>query len=258
MKTTIDNQRTRKFSTTAEDYVNFADRLVEETSCISGVSSIVICGSFAKDTLVPGWSDIDIIYFVEDQKSPINTYRKIGKVVRTLQMDRPILVGLDIASSREFQKTWKIGMRALGMTFEVAGSGKTVFGDCLMEQVVWNEKYRLQIKTEATNLMRAHLHEWRRWYINTSIDYESNDHLRKNVVTCLKICKLSTDPNLQAPFSYEQCVNVMRGNGNPEAETNILSLAVETRRNWQDISEKPKEVAMRNRVLSEAIAKIRR
>lgn len=258
MKTTIDDQNDKNFAIVTGDYVNFADRLVKETSCIEAVSSIVICGSFAKETLVPGWSDIDIIYFVEDQKSPIDTYRDIGKVVRDLQKDQPILVGLDIASSQEFQKTWKIGMRALGMTFEVAGSGMTVFGDCLLKQIEWDEKYRAQIEAEASCLMRAILHDWRRWYITTLIDYESSEHLRKNVMTSLKICKLTTDPNLQAPFSHEQCVNIIRENGGAPSEASVFSLAVETRRNWQEISRKPKEVAMRNRILSEAIAKIRR
>jgi predicted nucleotidyltransferase len=48
-----------------EEYKGLAERCVQEVSRLGLVKSIVLCGSIVKGTVIPGWSDLDLIIFFE-------------------------------------------------------------------------------------------------------------------------------------------------------------------------------------------------
>ncbi len=237
-------------------YRDFADELVSATAGESGVRSIVICGSLAKGTLVPGWSDIDIIYFFEGSESPAVSYRGIGRTLKRLQTKSQIPVGVDIVSAQNFVNDYRIGGRPLAMTFEVAGSGQTVFGDDLLSQIQFKHQHIAMVKSETDRLIAAELHNWRRWYISDADGSDEAMALARNTKTLLKLVKYHTDPNLEKPFSYEQSVEQLLDLADLKQFHSVYKLAAETRADWPNLKNQVNEMKLRNGFFSSSLSEM--
>lgn len=227
-------------------YQTFADQIVASLSDIGDVISVVLCGSLIKDTLVPGWSDLDIIVFLRGASKVSQTLLEIGESLRALQCHTRIPVGIDIVLEDAFTATFRFGGRPLAMTFEVAGYGKTVYGVDFLSSIKWEDRMTDMVLADREKLIAAEIHNWRRWVIASTGQPLDSEMLARNLKTCLKLAKYESDPNIEPPYTYDGCVKRLEDIGAPDNKLQIWNLAVRTRKNWLNVVSSPADMLALN------------
>lgn len=233
-------------------YHALSEALVPELFNLPDIRSVVLCGSLTKQTLVPGWSDLDVIVLTED-KAMADGLRRIGEVIGKAQARWPVPVGADVVSCSAFARSLRFGGRPLAMTFEVAASGCVAAGEDVLSAVKWDPSLLGAVADDVARLIPAELHNWRRWLIACGAHDDDVNALRRNVKTCLKLAKYESDPALEPPFSYEQAVESLRQRHH-SGPVDVWALAADTRANWNGIISRPTEIALRNRVFRTTLA----
>jgi predicted nucleotidyltransferase len=182
-------------------YQALAERCVFELSRIPNVVSIVVCGSLAKGDLVPGWSDIDIIVFVDLDPSIVTILERIKRAIELAKGTIAVGIGLDIVYESQFLDTHKLCGRPYMMTYEVAGYGQLRHGRDLFHGISYDGFARLAVDHERHQLIAAEVHSWRRAYVNRKPDQQEIAWLFTCAKALLRILQCETGPNLVVPIS---------------------------------------------------------
>lgn len=246
--------RTASHSYARSGYETFFSQLSASLSKIDGINSLVVCGSLIKDTLVPSWSDLDLILFVEDKAMSSDLLHAIGSAIYSEQTKTQIPVGVDIVRDRFFFDTMRFGGRPLAMSFEVKGYGRTVFGADFLKYISWQKEFESIIDQEKKKLIAAEIHNWRRWLMSNAEKSTVVPSLARHVKTCLKLAKYESDPNLEPPYTYPGCIEKLKLRSPLPDHLSVWERAVETRENWGDIITSKDQAEVLNDYFSKALA----
>jgi predicted nucleotidyltransferase len=228
------SHRAETISYPKETYQQLADRIVSNVSKIPTVISIVVCGSLIKDTLIPGWSDLDFVIFLERSDDNIKQLDALRGALNEAKGDVLIGIGVDLVYQDTFENGFRLGGRPLAMTFEVAGYGKTLFGPNPFSQLLINDQIKQLIEYDRKQAIRAELHNWRRSLL---VAKSADIHwLARCTKTVLKILKHETDPNLLGPYTYDAAFLLAIDRGLPAEKLELFSAAVKYRLQWLSIS----------------------
>jgi predicted nucleotidyltransferase len=229
-----------------KNYENIARKCVLNLSTISEVSSIVICGSLAKDDIIPGWSDIDIIVFLSGERSETQVLSHIQAAINSTKGARRVGIGLDIVYEAEFVHSHKLCGRPYMMTYEVAVYGELAFGKDLFKDVVYDDEAIKKVNTERYLLIAAEVHSWRRAYITQNrLEINKTTWLFTCAKALLRILQCETGPNLIRPIncagSLERLIELRPSHPAIPA----LIKAAEVRNNWSSyIKERNNDAAV--------------
>ncbi|MEO9801912.1 MAG: nucleotidyltransferase domain-containing protein [Reichenbachiella sp.] len=218
-----------------EEYEGYSKLLVSSLSKIDFISSIVVCGSLAKNDIVPGWSDIDLILFLESSHRSIDQLDVIKAKIKSASKEYRIGIGLDITYIDEFLTTNKICGRPLMMTYEVKHYGKIEFGLNYFEKIEEIKLVSNSIEIERKPLILAELHSWRRIYTFSKESIPPNKWLFECSKSLLRIMQIETGPNLIRPLNSESVLRKLLKKDFLSKDQKIaFSTAVEIRKNWID------------------------
>ncbi len=233
-----------------ETYINLKNRCSEELSRIPNVHSIVMCGSVVKGSLVPGWSDLDIVLIMNGYNLNLSDLEKIKKAIELAKNFINIGIGLDVVGYSQFIRDNKFGGRPLAMTIEVAAYGEVVFGKSPFVNDLSPNQFTERLIQEKRIGILAEIHNWRRSYLlrKKDIDYS---FLAYTVKTLLKILTFEAGPKTKAPFTYEGALEIIRQVGYPEL--NHFIQAVTTRANWAGMLERERDLIPTFQQISTAI-----
>lgn len=158
-----------------ETYKNLSNECAKNLRCIPEVHSLVLCGSLAKDDLIPGWSDVDLIVFINADPSRIQVLQRVRSAMLEAKGDLNIGIGLDVVYTDLFLKSRKFCGRPYMMTYEVVQYGEVLYGDDLLSDIQYDGLARRRIELERPTLIASEIHNWRRLFVfnpnEQSIDF---------------------------------------------------------------------------------------
>jgi predicted nucleotidyltransferase len=179
-----------------------AARCVREFSVVNGVVSVVLCGSLAKGDLIPGWSDVDIIVFVDQLRWTSGCLSSISDALRRAVGDTKVGIGLDVVEYEPFRRTEKLCGRPYMMTYEVAGYGIVQYGLNAFDGMRFDGRAQQCVDAERPLLIASELDNWRRTYLRLGADdRHSVAWLFECAKSLLRLLQCETGPNLVAPMS---------------------------------------------------------
>lgn len=219
-------------------YGALAERLCALLAELPSVDAIVLCGSLIKDTLVSGWSDLDIIAFFNESASRRDVLRSVRAQLQQARGDVLIGIGVDVVFSKDFKLSNRLGGRPLAMTFEVAGYGQLVSGASPFVNLPRTKEILEAIEYDRKQAIRAELHNWRRAYVKEIDDVSgATDWLARCIKTALKLLKYETDPNFDGPYTYDAALARATSAGLlPEDTMGGFQAAVAARKNWTELA----------------------
>lgn len=221
-------------------YHAFADEYVSGLSKIQNVKSVVICGSLAKNDLVPGWSDIDIIIFISSDTKNLVVLEEIKRAIKRSKGKITVGLGLDIVYEDQFLSTHKLCGRPYMMTYEVAGYGQLRYGTDLFKGITYNEDAKARVDNERYQLIAAEVHNWRREFVR---------HRKREIswlFTCakalLRILQCETGPNLTPPIGCADSLRRFVITNPKHPATAAFVSSVEIRQRWSQFLENRTEI----------------
>lgn len=205
--------------------------LVGKAFAKSSVTSVVLCGSTAKDDLVPGWSDLDIVVVSGCEHTTVAEMNVARDAIEAAWAFAEIGVGIDLSGIRGLRQEGRIGGRPLAMTYEVAQYGKILFGTDALNQLPPPLEVRsAQIAIESWPLILAELHNWQRTYCHTHGESQSNGLYAATIKVWLKVLKHLVEPDTRLPFTHQSYLDVFsEKNTDLSALRKVLGLAVACR-----------------------------
>ena len=241
--TTVDfEHRDRTAANKQEDYQQLHDQLVEGASELPGIHSIVTCGSLVKATLVPGWSDLDIIVFCKSTVKQWALLNDVSGMMSELSRAYSIGVGIDFVSIDSFRRTLRLGGRPLAMSREVAGYGRISFGPDPFERLVWSEEYFEAARVEALNACRATIHNWRRHVVARWRNDDPARNLQYDTKVGLKLLKCESDPNTGPSYTYDTALRNVQRIETDRFPPQLFEECVKTRKAWGHVAHDQGEI----------------
>lgn len=240
------------------EYQGLAGDCVREISRLVPISAIVLCGSVAKDDIVTGWSDLDLIIFHPRVPRPLEYLRQVQNALVEAIGERRIGIGLDVVNEEEFARTHKLGARPLYASYDIGRYGRVLagadpFGSLppleLMSEAIIAER-RLFIAAELHNWVRAFL--WRRRDVAADISW-----LGYCTKTLLRLLLYETGPLMSAPFTYDGALVRLSTSLPSHPALGALREAVVVRRQWLSAKDDPSMVSQLVESMSEIIASYR-
>jgi hypothetical protein len=197
---------------------------------------VVVCGSVVKETIIPGWSDLDLIFLIEGFEKLDSLYQVRDALLRA-KCDTEIGIGVDTVFHDEFRKTRKLGGRPLAMTFEVAGYGQTWYGKNPFAGLEFDSEAQQRVANEKVIAILAEIHNWRRSFLTISFEeiQSSEQWLARCVKLCLKLLKHETDANVHGPYTYEAALHRLRAHYPAHKGLLMFETAVGVRREWLNV-----------------------
>ena len=213
-------------------YEDVAARCVHEVSNVAEVTSVVICGSLAKDDIVPGWSDIDIIVIVDADPRQVDVLYRIAKAIQTAVGGVQIGIGLDLVYQEQFITTHKFCGRPYMMTYEVAAYGNVAYGANLMQSIAYDTTAQTRVNHERGLLIAAEVHSWRRLYAVSVQNQDQVPFLFASAKALLRLLQCETGPNLIPPINTQRTLQRLQQDKCDHPSLEAFSIAVDIRRNW--------------------------
>lgn len=226
------SHRSKLYLHKKKDYYHYAEECIDKLSSLKNISSIILCGSLAKNDVVPGWSDIDLIVFLKDNVNGIRDIQLIKESLNTVAPKYEIGIGLDIVYEKEFELTKKICGRPYAMTFEVAQYGITKLGKNYLEDIVYTRSDEELVGFERKLLIASEIHSWRRRFVLADADPGSIDHLFNVSKSLLRILQIEAGPYLKKPISCLALLDRYKDLRGENDLTKAISLAVSVREKW--------------------------
>ena len=228
--------QTRWYPATA--YVELANQIADALSATRVVSSVVACGSLVKGDIIPGWSDLDLIVFLEPDTDPLVALESARISILRARGDIEIGIGFDVVGHDDFlQSKGRIGGRPLAMSYEVARYGRALMGVNPFHSVDLEIPDAEQIGRERVANVRAELHNWRRDYLEGSYTNATPRALAHATKTLLKLLKHETAPDPAPPFTYEAALSYLRVDAATHSADEAFAAAVRTRRDWNMLTD---------------------
>lgn len=215
-------------------YSILAERVCAHLAEAPSIDAIILCGSLIKDTLVSGWSDLDVIAFFNDAHPRMDVLHDVRERLQKARADISIGVGVDVVFSEDFKLSNRLGGRPLAMTFEVAGYGQLKTGVTPFRHLRKTPAVLEAIEYDRKQAIRAELHNWRRAYVKEKGDRTGAiDWLARCVKTALKLLKYEADPNFDGPYTYDEAfARAIIAKTLSEEILGGLQAAVLARKNW--------------------------
>lgn len=194
------------------------------------ISSLIICGSYAKGSLAPGWSDLDLVavYTGEMTKERLDT-------VRLADGRKPsprVPVGIDFVRDDTLKRTRRIIGRPLAMSLELANYAKSAFGPNHFADLGQESGDSATIARESEVLVRADANSWLRRSMNgyASADAELFDAAK----TLLRIAMFESSPLKTSGFAVADYCNAVREVVADDDVCNALTLSEDLRLGWSN------------------------
>jgi predicted nucleotidyltransferase len=223
---------------TVADYDASLRRLHQSLSGLPAVTSLVLCGSMAKDDLVPGWSDIDLIAFLGRTGTSLGTLDDVAAAVSDALQQSRVPLGLDLVPLAEFLRSHQLGGRPFMMTHEVAHYGRSLHGPWPFVDCSYEARARARVETERPLLIRSELHSWRRGYCGRSVDERNSaGWLFETAKVLLRILQCLTGPNLLPSLGARQSLQALTDVSPHHELLDAVRLAVTIRQDWDPVND---------------------
>jgi hypothetical protein len=151
-----------------EDYHKLASHLKDELLCKlkDQVFSLIYCGSYIKGTIIPGWSDLDVLLIIKNDTDQIDNHIILSIqdiIIQSLETYH-IGIGLDLFTQQQLPQPpfYKFLGRPASMTFEVAKYGKIIHGHDILKPINEVTPNRLYIILEEFYQIQSIWHNFRR------------------------------------------------------------------------------------------------
>ncbi|MFG3604385.1 hypothetical protein [Micromonospora chersina] len=189
---------------------------------------VIVCGSIAKNDIVPGWSDIDIVCLPRDEVDASAAMNEVRGLLSQVRTAFELSIGIDLVYPRELLATSRLCGRPLSMTYEVAQYGQFYFCSDPFEGIQPLGASMEIIRRERLPLALAELHNWRRTYLG---DSSSRESIYAGVRSALKILKVIVAPYLGVSFTHEEDFEHLSPSIDPGLIRAFRS-AIDIRKNW--------------------------
>lgn len=134
--------------------------ITAQLQALEWVDSMVVCGSYAKGSLVPGWSDLDIV--------AVYSGRLGTEQMESLRLTGPdranpsVPVSIDYVAADALAQTRRVVGRPLAMALELRHYAFPVFGKNLFSAITEQPNDASEVKEESEKLVRADANNWLR------------------------------------------------------------------------------------------------
>jgi predicted nucleotidyltransferase len=147
--------------------------------------SIILCGSVAKHSVTPGWSDIDLIIVTNDQLEP-RIYDGIRDCTRRISGFYHVSIGIDILSINEFRELFpripKILGKPIKMAYDLRRYSQVLYGEDLFVNLP-QLNFNLMFLEEYFNVLSLS-HNFRRLRCQASMD--QREHRLKSILVGIR------------------------------------------------------------------------
>lgn len=238
-------------------YRELATRCAAALGACGGVTSVVACGSLVKDDIVPGWSDLDLVTFV-DAVEPTEVLKAIRMALRTASDGVSIGIGMDVVPTRAFLETGRLGGRPLAMSYEISRYAEKYWGaDVLGRLPALTEPVAAHIREESALLQRAELHNWTREFVlGPDRELEPLGWLATCVKTALKLLKHEVEPDTHSPFTHASYLEAFRSHRPSAAGEDLYRWAVEARATWTSVALDVNHIALGTSFVESNLARL--
>jgi predicted nucleotidyltransferase len=241
--------RKGSLQTEAADYVNTVAHLTAQFEKIPWVESVIICGSYAKGSLAPGWSDLDVVVVHEGGL----TQDRVAalKLTGTGRTNPLVPVGLDVVSKPALLRTRRVVGRPLAMTFELKRYAMAVHGENPFTDIPTLPNDTKQIQMESTLLVRSDANSYLRRLLNGYAN--ETEQLFDAVKTMLRIAMFESSGlpyfGITVP---DYCAAIRSETDNPLVVT-ALTAAETLRETWKTAQSAPEEYQAEYDTISKAL-----
>ncbi|MCC2695327.1 nucleotidyltransferase domain-containing protein [Nodularia sp. LEGE 04288] len=137
------------------------------------IYSLILCGSLIKNTLTPGWSDIDIVIVVKNESDVINLsiYQGIAQGIAEVERLYGIPVGIDLITSNEIPGKnilHKILGRPINLTYQMLTYSHILYGEDILSNIP-DPNTNLMILEQYLAILSC-AHNYRRFCCQNAVD----------------------------------------------------------------------------------------
>lgn len=215
------------------DIADYDDTLNETASFLQSfdwITSLIVCGSYAKGSLAPGWSDLDLVVVYDGEMS-----RSRLDGVRLADGRKPnpdVPMGIDFVRGDTLRRNRRIVGRPLAMSLELSLYARPVFGLNPFAEIAPKQGDGLTIRAESEILVRADANSWLRRSMN---GYRfADEELFDAAKTLLRIAMFESSPLPKTSYAVSDYCSAVRSVTPDPAISNALNLCEHLRINWSD------------------------
>lgn len=169
-----------------------------ESEIGTNLYSLILYGSLAKNSVIPGWSDLDVLIVLscKDMRQFTTFSNTIHSITQSIYKKYHIYISLDIIKKEELPdhgtKIPKLLGNPLIKTYEIKKYGKCIRGENFLNQLEIEENNKLLIFEEYLNIL-LFIHGFRKFCCQAISENENQDYLIAKIIlglkTVLKILK---------------------------------------------------------------------
>ena len=161
------------------------------------LESVILYGSLARNSIIPGWSDLDILIVLacEDMNQFTDLSNNIQLFTQIIYNKYSVYLSLDVIRKEEFPKQNDIP-KLLGnpliKTYEIKKYGKCIKGENIFDKLEIEENIKLLKIEEYLNISLS-IHNYRKFYCQANQVKQTQKYLIEKIIlglkTILKILK---------------------------------------------------------------------
>ena len=173
----------------------FCDLLDNEMG--DNLQSVILYGSLARNSIIPGWSDLDILIVLacEDMNQFTDLSNDIQLFTQIIYNKYSVYLSLDVIRKEELPKQNDIP-KLLGnpliKTYEIKKYGKCIKGENILDKLEIEENTKLLKIEEYLNILLS-IHNYRKFCCQANQEKEKQEYLIAKIIlglkTILKILK---------------------------------------------------------------------
>lgn len=154
------------------------------------LKSVILYGSLARNSIIPGWSDLDILIVLtcEDMNQFTNLSNKIQLFAQMIFNNYGVYLSLDVIRKEELPKQNDIP-KLLGnpliKTYEIKKYGKCIKGENILDKLEIEENIKLLTIEEYLNILLS-IHNNRKFCCQANQEKEKREYLIAKIILGLK------------------------------------------------------------------------
>jgi len=166
----------------------FCDLLDNEMG--DNLESVILYGSLARNSIIPGWSDLDILIVLtcEDMNQFTNLSNNIQLFAQMILNKYSVYLSLDVIRKEELPKQSDIP-KLLGnpiiKTYEIKKYGKCIKGENILDNLEIEENIKLLKIEEYLNILLS-IHNYRKFCSQANQEKEKREYLIAKIILGLK------------------------------------------------------------------------
>ena len=240
------DHRSTTLSYPIEVYNQFIEKLSSKLIDNPAIASCILIGSCAKGTIVPGWSDIDLLLFTRNQITH-SLIESIHGTINSTNEKPEIGLTADIIDINQMEKTIRIGAQPIGMIFEVKKYGVLKFGENPFHNINTERISLAKVKNDAKLFINSDIFNWRRQHL--TVDTETIEFSNYTCKTYLRCLTRFSAPMKHEPFSYEKRLEKIYKSNFSDILKSSMSLAVNYRRTYCQLSKDKRNTLRQSEIL---------